>query len=224
MRLLNSHRVKILLAVCGSFISLLLAGCGGNAPSEVSTMSAGGEVLAFQTSRIPATDLSGATVLATGKADSAPLISKLMDVNGQTEDQVKYFLKSYDTAGPNAVQVLKLNKETYAVRYWGPSSKLGRWYSFAKTYHIDTPFMARAAFALPESNNAHYVTLYKLKPGAVVVYGMCADMSWNSPTFGPYAKGGGAQLFAPNATKWVVDHAEIISDVMELVSELRYPL
>ncbi len=224
MHFLHTHRVRTLLAVLSSVTCLLLTGCGGNAPTDVNTMSVGGKILVFQTSRIPSTDLSGATVLATGRADSAPLISKLMEVNGQTEDQVRYFLTSFDTAGPNAVQVLKLNKEAYAVRYWGPSSKLGRWYSFAKTYHINTPFEARTAFALPESNNAHYVTLYKLKPGAVVVYGLCADMSWNSPTFGPYAKGGGAQLFAPNSTKWVVDHAEINSDVMELVSELRYPL
>ena len=224
MRLLHTNCVRTLLIVVSSLTCLILTGCGGNAPSDVNTMSVGGEVLAYQTSNIPATDLSGATLVAVGKADNTVLISKLMEVNSQTEDQVRYFLQSFDTTGSNAIQILKLNKKTYAVRYWGPSSKLGRWYSFARSNHIDTPSQAIVEFALPVSNNAHYVTLYKLKPGAIVVYGLCADMSWNSPTFGSDAKGGGAQLFAPNATKWVVDHAEINSDVMELVTELRYPL
>ena len=224
MRLLHTNCVRTLLIVMSSLTCLIFAGCGGNAPTDVNTMSIGGETLAYQTSCIPDTNLSGATLIATGKADNTALISKLMEVNTQTEDQVRYFLQSFDTSGFNAIQILKLNHVAYAVRYWGPSSKLGRWYSFARSNHINTPSEAIVEFALPESNNAHYVTLYKLKPGAIVVYGLCADMSWNNPTFGPYAKGGGAQLFVPNSTKWVVDHAEINSDVMELVTELRYPL
>lgn len=222
MKSLFDKQARVLFSALAIVLSTLLAGCGGGNGPAFGTASDGGELLGYQTFNIPNTDISSATVLVSGKANDPALIAKLMQVNGQTAAQVAYFLTSYDTTGSNTVKVLLLNDDTYVTRNWGPASKLGRWYAPARTDYIDSPYEARVTYALPELNNARYITLYKLKRGSVAVYGLCSDMSGNPPTFGPYAKGGGTQFYSPNSTKWVVDHAEINPDVMELISELRY--
>jgi hypothetical protein len=121
------------------------------------------------------------------------------------------------------VQILELREPCYASRYspLDPKEKLGRWYSTSDEDHICLPDKAREWYALPNSNTAMNYTLYRFKEGAIVIFGTCADMTW-SPVFGPYATGGGEQFYAPNATKWVVDHAELNPLVIELVAELRF--
>ena len=84
------------------------------------------------------------------------------------------------------------------------------------------PAEARRVLALPLFNTGRYATLYQLKPGVTLIRGWCADMTDISDVFGPYATGGGEQYYIPDATVWIVDHAELNPDAIELVSELRF--
>jgi hypothetical protein len=177
----------------------------------------------FREDGLVATSLGHPKVLATGTEKDASFVSKLCEVTGYSESQASAFLTSYDTTGSNVVKIVQLRSSTVVCRNWGPSGKLGRWFAPTMVNHLETPQEARARFALPEANTATGCTLYRLKSGAILVSGICADMSQNTPTFGSYATGGGFQFFAPNATQWVVDHAEINPAVLELLAEIRYP-
>jgi hypothetical protein len=205
----------------------LLAGCGGGFVDQATawdTVSVSGTVLRYQVNNIPATALNNPLVLALGKTNEATVLAKTEEVTGKTEAQAVELLRSYDTTGSRVVRILQLREDLYVTRYWGSSdAKLGRWYTPSEVNHLYLPQEARKIFALPDSNSAYCVSLYRLKSGVIVLDGVCADMTWNYPTFGVYATGGGGQFYAPQATKWVVDHAELDPTNIQLLSELRYP-
>ncbi|MCX6377039.1 MAG: hypothetical protein NTU88_13580 [Armatimonadetes bacterium] len=182
-----------------------------------------GHTLAYRLTDIPATEIENPRVLVQGKTEDQAVIDKVREITGYSEDEAKYLLRSWDTSGDRLVQILELREPCYATRYasLNPADKLGRWYSTSDTDNIYLPDKARSWYALPNVNTALNYTLYRFKKGAVVILGTCADMTW-SPVFGPYATGGGEQFYAPNATKWVVDHPELNPEVIELAAELRF--
>jgi hypothetical protein len=75
------------------------------------------------------------------------------------------------------------------------------------------------AYALPNVNEATCVTLYRMRKDALLIEGLCGDMTWNSD-YGPYATGGGWQAFARDATLY--PPARIDPQTMSRTSELRW--
>ena len=187
------------------------------------TLEYSGETLVYRLNDIPDTEIREPKVLVSGKVEDQAVIDEVRAITGLSEADAKYLLRSWDTSGDKVVQVLELRETCYISRYASldPKDKLGRWYSTSETDHIYMPDRAREWYALPNINTAMNYTLYRFKKGAIVIFGTCADMTW-SPVFGPYATGGGEQFYAPNATVWVVDHAELNPKVIELIAELRF--
>jgi len=101
--------------------------------------------------------------------------------------------------------------------------RYGRWLGVIDGISLYTPDEARVFYALPNSNSAMNASWYRLGKGAKVIYGKCADMTWNPQVFGPYATGGGYQIYSPNFTKWNAElqRAELNTDVAEFVSDVR---
>lgn len=186
-------------------------------------VSFGGNTLISKSGGIPLTALNNPIVLVSGKTTDETVIAKVMEVNNMSRADAVYFLRSYDTSGDKVVQVLRLTAGVIVTRYWpnDPAGKLGRWFNVIDSTTLYLPDRARQYYALPNSNTALNVTQYLLKPGATVVYGVCADMTW-SPTFGPYATGGGYQIYVYSATTWDGHAAHLNPDVVEIQTELRY--
>lgn len=204
--------------------SLQLGGCGGGSSQSVtwSTVTVDDATLRFQATGVPGTHVYG-PVLASGTREDATVLTTVAQVTGRSREQVTELLSSYDTTGSHSLQVVRLCYPAFVARYWQePEHKLGRWYTPSEENHICLPDEACRLFALPLDNNAYCATLYRIKAGAVLIMGYCANMTWNTEVFGPYATGGGQQLYVPEATVWSGDHAELNSETMELVSELRY--
>lgn len=206
--------------------SLQLGGCGGSSSQSVtwSTVAVDDATLRFQATGVPGTHVYG-SVLASGTSEDPTVLTAVVQVTGRSREQVTELLSSYDATGSHSLQVVRLCYPAYVARYWEePEHKLGRWYTASDENHIYLPDEACRLFALPLDNNAYCATLYRIKAGAVLIMGYCANMTWNTAVFGPYATGGGQQLYVPEATVWAGDHAELNNDIMELVSELRYPV
>ena len=165
-----------------------------------------------------ATAITSPVLLASGATVDPAVIAAVMDVSGQTEDNAKATLVSYDsTAAP--VRVLRLTGGATMVRNWSGSSTVGRWFAPSAGGALPTPETARAVYALPEANLAVDVTLHLVKPGTALVTGVCSDMT-TQQGFGPWATGGGDQLFAPLASTYpppAYDPARTL-----IVSELRW--
>jgi hypothetical protein len=94
------------------------------------------------------------------------------------------------------VQVVTLVYRTTTVRNWSGTSTVGRWFAQANGKPLPTPETARRIYALPADNTGVNATLHLLKPNAVLITGLCADMT-DQPEYGPWATGGGPQLFGP---------------------------
>ncbi|MEN6644953.1 MAG: hypothetical protein ABFE08_21140 [Armatimonadia bacterium] len=221
-----SFEVRLLAVALLVLAALLtLGGCGGGA-GEVATWSTvvvDGTTLRFQATGVPGTAIYG-SLLASGVREDPAVLTTVAQVTGRTREQATELLSSYDTSGSHSLQVLQLRYPTYVTRYWGdPEHKLGRWYTPSQQDYMYLPDEACRLFALPLDNNAYCVSLYRLKAGVVLITGYCADMTWNTEVFGPYATGGGQQIYVPEATVWAGDHAELNDDAIDLVSELRYP-
>lgn len=182
----------------------------------------GDYTLASVINGVPVSNIQDPIILVSGKTNDPAVIAKVMEVTGKTEEDAVYLLRSFDDTGDNIVQVLQLRQDVKTIRYWpdNPDEKYGRWLTVTEIDTLYSPEGAREYYALPNSNTSLNVTQYRLKPGAIVIYGVCADMTW-SEIFGPYATGGGLQFYAPDATVWV-GHAELNPDVIELETELRY--
>lgn len=209
-----------------ALMPLTLGGCGGGSDEATwSTILVGDMTLRYQATGTPATAITNPIILASGVREAPAVLASVAEVTGRTQQQAVELLSSYDTTGPHLVQVLQLTTAAYVTRYFGdPQYKLGRWYTPSEQDHLCLPDEAIQLFALPLDNNAHSVTLYRLKSGVKLVAGYCADMSWNTEVFPPQATGGGQQFYIPDATRWVVDHAELNDQAIELISELRYPV
>jgi hypothetical protein len=169
--------------------------------------------------RIPHTVLGSRQVVAEGKVGDPQLIAAVAAAGGRDEAWAKSTLRSFDSSGERTVRVVVLRSPLTVVRDWSVPSTVGRWFA-AYTGALYSPLRARAVFALPLSNAGTDATLHRLKPGAVVIQGACANMTW-SPDYWPYATGGGEQYFGPNVSTYPPPAYD--SQYIDTVSELRWP-
>jgi hypothetical protein len=157
-------------------------------------------------------------VLAEGATTDPAVVAAVMDVTGQTEDQAKATLVSYDSA-VRPVRVLRLSSGAAMVRNWSGTSTVGRWFAPSSGGELPSPEEARSLYSLPAGNLGIDVTLHLVKSGTAMVTGVCADMT-QQQGYGPWATGGGAQLFGPNVSTYpppAYDPARI-----SIISELRW--
>lgn len=175
-----------------------------------------GYTFVTRTTQVPTTSLSAVDVLADGARDSEPVIEAVMAATGRDRTGAVALLASYR---PERVRVLRTQQATWVVRYYGPDATPGRWFA-PVSGRVDAPDTARQRLALPDSNKAVECLLGRVQPGAVMVEGLCADMT-HDPVFGPYATGGGQQLYIPAATRWAVDHPEWNPECFTVAAQLR---
>jgi hypothetical protein len=157
-------------------------------------------------------------VLASGSTTDPAVIQAVMDVAGQTEDQAKSTLVSYDSSS-EPVRVLRLTSGSVMLRNWSGTSLVGRWFAPSEGGDLPSPEAARAVYALPAGNLSIDVTLHLVRAGTALVTGTCADMT-QQQGYGPWATGGGEQLFGPKVSTYpppAYDPARI-----ETISELRW--
>ena len=90
---------------------------------------------------------------------------------------------------------VKLNNTVTVYRYWSQAGReIGRW---ATVYSNLSPAEARALLALPDENLATHVTEFVIQKDAVVIVGKTASQTM-APWAGPYAVGGGIQIYIPD--------------------------
>lgn len=160
----------------------------------------------YNDSNIPSTDISGATVVVQGKKSDAAVLNevvRLMKDAGMSTSNANvqsYFTDAFDSTTTN-IQVLELTTAVTVLRYWSPEGgAYGRYFLPSFKNMVERPEDAKINYALPSINDATFATLYTLKAGTRVIYGICADVSGQTPLFNPKATGLGAQFFIPNAT------------------------
>jgi hypothetical protein len=178
-----------------------------------------------KTHGMPATDFHDAAVIASGTEENAAFVDAVEVATHKTEADALTLLKSFDTTQNHQVQVLELTHDTAVARYWSdPASKIGRWYARSRAYSLLSPADAICQLALPLANKGSCVTQYTVQDGAVVVYGLCADMSGDPVNFSSTATGGGEQFFVPDATLWNAEtHTATLNPaVITLDEEVRY--
>ena len=201
-------------------VLLALGGCGGGGDGWRAEEYQG-VVLLSRPGESPGTEVVSPDLIASGKVTDQSVISAVEEISGQTEAQTVELLRSFDTDGTLTASVITLTHDMYVTRYWSdPNSKLGRWFTTSERDFIYSPDEAIRYFALPASNQALDVTLYKIKAGAKLIFGYCSDMRWN-PSFSTRATGGGVQYWIPKAT--IFQNGEVLPnpDVLEIVEELR---
>jgi hypothetical protein len=177
----------------------------------------GYQLVVYAHAYAPTTVLSPVT-LASGATSDPAVIQAVMDATGQTEDKAKATLVSYDST-TEPVKVLRLTSGAVIVRNWSGTSTVGRWFAPSDGGALPSPETARAVYALPDGNLALDATLHLVKPGTALITGVCADMT-AQPGYGPWATGGGEQLFGPNVSTYpppAYDPARTV-----IVSELRW--
>jgi hypothetical protein len=139
-------------------------------------------------------------VTASGTTDDPAVISAVMDATGSTEEKAVGTLRSFDSSTGTPVQVITLTTGSAMVRYWSTSA-VGRWLTPSGRDELLSPETARQVYALPADNTGENVTLHLVKRGAVLVIGLCADMTDQS-SYGPWATGGGEQFFGPKLSTY----------------------
>jgi hypothetical protein len=163
------------------------------------------------------TTILSPVVLASGSTTDPAVVQAVMDASGQTVEQAKSTLVSYDSTTP--VRVLRLTRGAAMVRNWSGTSLVGRWFAPSEGGSLPSPETARSTYSLPAGNLGIDVTLHLVKPGTALVAGVCADMT-QQQGYGPWATGGGAQLFGPKVSTYpppAYDAARIA-----VISELRW--
>jgi hypothetical protein len=159
-------------------------------------VSQDGYALVLYTGAIPRTVLRDPQVAASGTVDDPTVIAAVMAATGYDEPKAKSTLRSYDSSTGTPVQVVTLTYHTAIVRNWSGTSTVGRWFARADAEPLPTPETARRIYALPADNTGVNATLHLVKPNAVLITGICADMT-DQPGYGPWPTGGGPQLFGP---------------------------
>ena len=175
--------------------------------------------LVLYTGVIPQTLLRDPRVTVQGGVDDAAVIAAVCRATGSDAAGARSTLRSYDSSTGTPVRVITLRRATTMVRVWSGSSTVGRWFSPYRGGGLPSPASARRIYALSADNLAVNVTLNLVKRRAVLITGRCADMSAVAG-FGPWAIGGGAQLFGPKLSTYpppVYDPA-----FTTVVSELRF--
>ncbi len=95
-----------------------------------------------------------------------------------------------------APEAWELTEDVTVYRYWGRGSgETGSpWYSFDSSM---SPVEAQSSLALPISNTATEVSTFVIPKGTTIVIGKAASQV-ATPKFGPYAIGGGIQIYLPD--------------------------
>jgi hypothetical protein len=177
-----------------------------------------GHRLVVYTKPYRTTKILSPVVLAEGATTDPAVVAAVMDVAGLTEDQARATLVSYDSA-TRPVRVLRLGRGAAVVRNWSGTSVVGRWFAPSSGGDLPSPEQARSQYSLPASNLGIDATLHLVRPGTAVVTGTCADMT-QQQGYGPWATGGGEQLFGPMVSTYpppAYDPARIT-----IISELRW--
>ena len=90
---------------------------------------------------------------------------------------------------------VKLNDMVTVYRYWGGNSlETGAWVT---VYRGLSPAQARAMLALPNKNLATNVTEFGIPKDVVIIVGKAASQV-TADWAGPYAVGGGIQIYVPD--------------------------
>jgi hypothetical protein len=178
-----------------------------------------GHRLVLYTGAVPRTVLRDPLVTASGGVDDPAVIAAVMTATGSSEASAKGTLVSYDSSTGTPVRVITLRHDARMVRNWSGTSTVGRWFSPTDGAALPSPETARRIYALPADNMAVNVTLHLLKPQAVLITGLCSDMTTQSG-YGPWATGGGPQLFAPKASTYPPPAYD--PTVTTILSELRW--
>jgi hypothetical protein len=164
-------------------------------------VSQDGYALVLFTGAIPRTVLRDPQVEASGTTDDPAVIAAVMAATGSDEQKAKGTLRSYDSSTGTPVQVITLKYDATMVRDWSGASTVGRWFAPTDGEPLPSPETARDIYALPADNTAVNATLHLVKTHAVLITGLCSDMT-TEPGYGPWATGGGPQLFAPKASTY----------------------
>ncbi len=153
------------------------------------------------TGAIPRTVLRDPQVIAAGSVDDPAVITAVMQVTGSDEAHARSTLRSYDSSTGTPVRVIALRSRTMLLRNWSGTSTVGRWLAPFTGGRLPSPETARRIYALPADNLAIDVTLLRVRRGADLITGVCADMT-AVQGYGPWATGGGPQLFGPKLSTY----------------------
>lgn len=167
--------------------------------TEWKTITEDGEVLVEYADDTSPTVILDPELEASGTTDDPAVIAATMAATSSTEEQAVATLRSFDSAS-TLVQVLTLTRPSAMQRYWS-SSTVGRWFTPSGPRELLSPTAACRVYALPASNTGENVTLHLVKRGAVLISGVCADMTDQSG-YGPWATGGGDQYFGPQVSTY----------------------
>ncbi|MBE3034452.1 MAG: hypothetical protein IMZ74_14820 [Actinobacteria bacterium] len=182
-------------------------------------VSQDGNAFVLYTGGIPRTVLRDPQVAASGAVDDPAVIAAVMAATGSDEQTAQGTLRSYDSSTRTPVRVLTLKYDATIVRNWSGASTVGRWFAPADGEPLPSPKTACRIYALPADNTAVNATLHLVKPRAVLITGLCSDMT-TEPGYGPWATGGGPQLFAPQASTYPPPAYD--SKVTTILCELRW--
>ncbi|MEI6452144.1 MAG: hypothetical protein WCP98_19650 [Actinomycetes bacterium] len=164
-------------------------------------VSQDGYTLVLYTGAIPRTVLRDPQVTASGATDDPAVIAAVMAATGYDEAKTRSTLRSYDSSTGAPVQVITLKYDAAMVRNWSGTSTVGRWFAAADGAPLPSPEATRRNSALPADNTGVNATLHLVKPNAALITGICADMT-DQPGYGPWATGGGPQLFGPKVSTY----------------------
>ena len=164
-------------------------------------VSQDGYTLVLYTGALPRTVLRDPQVTASGTTDDPAVIAAVMAATGYDEAKTRSTLRSYDSSTGTPVQVITLKYGAAMVRNWSGTSTVGRWFSPSDGASLPSPETGRRIYALPADNTGVNVTLHLVKPNAVLVTGLCADMT-DQTGYGPWATGGAPQLFGPKVSTY----------------------
>ena len=153
-------------------------------------------------------------MIGAGKAEA-----RMARATGADEQSAKGTLRSYDSSTGTPVRVITIKYAARAVRNWSGTSTVGRWFAPVDGRSVPSPETARRIYALPAGNAAVNATLHLVKARAVLITGLCSDMT-SQPGFGPWATGGGRQLLAPKASTYPPPAYD--GAVITILSELRW--
>ena len=164
-------------------------------------VSQDGYTLVLYTGAIPRTVLRDPQVTASGATDDPAVIAAVMAATGYDEAKTRSTLRSYDSSTGAPVQVITLKYDAAMVRNWSGTSTVGRWFAAADGAPLPSPEATRRNSALPADNTGVNATLRRVKSSAVLITGLCADMT-AQPGYGSWATGGGPQLFGPKLSTY----------------------
>ncbi len=100
----------------------------------------------------------------------------------------------------NPPSAITLSEDLIVYRYWGGSSpEVGNWVALDPNL---TPQQARELLALPDTSSAINVTQFTIPADTTIVFGEAREQIL-SDWAGPYATGGGLQIYIPNSEELI---------------------